>query len=150
MCSFYNSVDRKWISHSFCYLHFHHWHNIGTTLNFNGGNMECGLKSIMCKQTFSSFVWQILIVTERCLKRRNPTQELKENSTKTGVTVSIIQTSMHFSRMRTTRLLPVSHSMHCGGVCFLGGVCFPGGRVSASLGGGGVSQHVNRMTDKQV
>ena len=60
--------------------------------------------------------------------------------------------SMHSSRMRTARLLPVSPSMQRGvsapgGCLLLGGVCY-----------GGVSQHalrqtpptVNRMTDRQV
>ena len=88
-----------------------------------------------------------------------------------------VQTSMHSSGMRTSRLLAVSPSMHCsggallqGGVCS-GGVSAPGdvcsGAVSArgdgdllQLGGGEgglVSQHalrqtppVNRMTDRQV
>ena len=62
-------------------------------------------------------------------------------------------TSMHFSRMRTVRLLPVSPSMHCAGGsvcsggnvcsggCLLRGVCLlPGGcRASAPRGGVGVS-----------
>ena len=41
---------------------------------------------------------------------------------------NLTTTSMHSSRMRTTRLLPISPSMHCawGGVCYTGGVCYPG------------------------
>ena len=56
--------------------------------------------------------------------------------------------SMHSSRMRTARLLPVSPSMHCTG----GGSASDLGRVSASgLGGlplvpGGVSQHALGQT----
>ena len=65
------------------------------------------------------------------------------------------QTSMHSSRMRTARLLPISPSMHCeGGVCLLLG----GSGCLLQVGGGDVSQHalrktplpVNRMTDRQV
>ena len=79
-----------------------------------------------------------------------------------------LKTSMHSSRMRTARLLPISPGMHCSGGCLLpGGVCswgclLPG--VSALGGGGGVCSQegvcipacteadtlpVNRMTDRQ-
>ena len=48
---------------------------------------------------------------------------------------------MHSSRMLTTRLLPVSPSMHCAeGICFPGGVYFQGGVCSRGVFacGGGV------------
>ena len=48
------------------------------------------------------------------------------------------QTSMHSSRMRTARLLPVSPSIHCAGGCLLPGECLVLGGMSAS-GPGGVS-----------
>ena len=54
---------------------------------------------------------------------------------------NIMYTSMHSSRMRTARLLPVSPSMHCmvgGGCLLLGGVC-SGVSVSGPGGGGSAS-----------
>ena len=71
------------------------------------------------------------------------------------------KTSMHSSRMRTARLLPVSPSMHCrgsapGGCLLLGGVCSCGGvcswgvsaprGVSASGPRGCVTQHAMGQT----
>ena len=70
-----------------------------------------------------------------------------------------IKTSMHSSRKRTARLLPVSPSMHCaGGVSAPGGVCSGSGGVCS---GGGFclagcipacteadALLVNRMTDR--
>ena len=54
-------------------------------------------------------------------------------------------TSMHSSRMRTARLLPVSPSMYCAG-----GRCLVPGGVSAPSGGGVCHSPplVNRMTDR--
>ena len=81
-----------------------------------------------------------------------------------------IITSTHSSRMRTTRLLPVSSNMHCslGEALLPGGCLLPGGVYSGGvcllLGGGlllaagGAFQHalrqtpplVNRMTGRRV
>ena len=61
------------------------------------------------------------------------------------------KTSMHSSRMRTTRVLPVSPSMHCAGGCLLrgrgfspGGCLLPGGLLPKGgkcLLQGGVCSH---------
>ena len=65
-----------------------------------------------------------------------------------GIVKFYLTTRLHSSRMRTTRLLTVSPSMHCsGGYLVPGGMLCPGG-----------SQHalrqtlplVNRMTDREV
>ena len=68
---------------------------------------------------------------------------LKSRSWNSGLHIFVIYkkyfyTSMHSSRMRTARLLPVSPSMHCGGGCLfwgclLWGVSAPRG-VSAPVG----------------
>ena len=54
-------------------------------------------------------------------------------------------TSMHSSRMRTARLLPVSPSMHCAGGCLLPGGSAPG-RGVCLWSQGGVSQHAMAQT----
>ena len=53
--------------------------------------------------------------------------------------------------MRTTRLLPVSPSMHCaGGVSALGGMSAPGEGVCILVCTEADSHPVDRMTDRQV
>ena len=109
----------------------------------------------------------ILPIKVSIKKNKGATTKNYDIEDKCERSLNMPETSMHSSRMRTTRLLPVSPSMHCaGGVCFPGGgVYFPEG-VSAS--GGvcfwGVSASwecipscteadtllVNRMTDRQV
>ena len=52
----------------------------------------------------------------------------KNSQIRVGKLTSIFKTSMHFSRMHTTCLLPVSPSMHCaGGMSATGGYLLPGG-----------------------
>ena len=70
----------------------------------------------------SNTSWYVLQIYH---KHKDQASKLKKKQKKT---------SMHSSRMRTARLLPVSPSMHCTGECLLpGGVCSggmatPGGR----------------------
>ena len=68
---------------------------------------------------------------------------LKSRSWNSGLQIFVIYkkyfyTSMHSSRMRTARLLPVSPSMHCGGGCLLWGCllwgCLLPGGMSAPRG----------------
>ena len=119
----------------------------------------------------------ILSIKVSIKKNKGATTKNDDIEDKCERSLNMPETSMHFSRMHSTRLLPVSPSMHCtGGVCFPGGGLHPGGcllwGVSAYRGGcllqgcllPGVSASwecipscteadtplVNRMTDRQV